>query len=241
MLALIAHFNWELEQLDVKTAFLHGELGETIFINQPEGFEIEGKQNQVCLLKRSLYGLKQSPRQWYKRFDTFVTRAGFKRSNFDNCLYFRGEDSKKPVFLLLYVDDMLLTGQDMKEIQIVKSLLHSEFEMKDLGHAKKILGMNIFRDRKKNLLFLNQLSFIDKVLTKFSMQDAKVANVPLGSHFKLSSDQCPGTEAEKEDMMNVPYSHAIGSVMYMMVCTRPDLAHAISVLSRYMSNPGREH
>ena len=73
------------------------------------------------------------------------------------------------------------------------------------------------------------------------MQDAKVANVPLGSHFKLSSDQCPGTEAEKEDMMNVSYSHAIGSVMYMMVCTRPDLAHAISVLSRYMSNPGREH
>ena len=116
--ALVAQFNWELEQMDVKTTFLHGELEETIYMKQPEGFEIHNKGSEcVCLLKKSLYGLKQSPRQWYKRFDTFVIESGFSRSSYDRSLYFKSLRSKEAIYLLLYVDDILLAGPDFNEIQ----------------------------------------------------------------------------------------------------------------------------
>ena len=109
LLSIVALEDLELEQLDVKTAFLHGDLEETLMMRQPKGFEVKGKEEHVCLLKRSLYGLKQSHRQWYKRFDDFVVKAGFKRSAFDNCVYVKS--SKATVFLLLYVDDMLIASK----------------------------------------------------------------------------------------------------------------------------------
>uniref|UniRef100_A0A2N9I6R9 Integrase catalytic domain-containing protein n=1 Tax=Fagus sylvatica TaxID=28930 RepID=A0A2N9I6R9_FAGSY len=190
VLALVADQDLELEQLDVKTAFLHGNLEEEIFMEQPEGFKQPGTENLVCRLKKSLYGLKQSPRQWYKR---------------------------------------------------LKSLLHKEFEMKDLGAAKKILGMEIRRDREARKLWLSQKNYIRKVLEKFSMLDAKPVSTPLANHFRLSGSQCPKNEEEIENMSKVPYASAVGCLMYAMVCTRPDLAHAVSTVSRYMANPGREH
>ena len=242
VLALVTQFNWELEQLDVKTAFLHGDLDETIYMRQPEGFEVFKKGTElVCLLKKSLYGLKQSPRQWYKRFDTFVVNSGFQRSNFDSCLYFKGVNGEDPIYLLLYVDDMLLAGPSFKTIQHVKGLLKSEFDMKELGEARRILGISISRNRSGSIMKLDQTSYMQKVLSKFSMDNAKPASIPLGGHYKLSAEQCPTSEQEKEDMARVPYSNAVGSVMYNMICTRPDLAHSISSLSRYMANPGREH
>uniref|UniRef100_A0A2N9ER08 Integrase catalytic domain-containing protein n=1 Tax=Fagus sylvatica TaxID=28930 RepID=A0A2N9ER08_FAGSY len=190
VLALVADQDLELEQLDVKTAFLHGNLEEEIFMEQPEGFKQPGTENLVCRLKKSLYGLKQSPRQWYKR---------------------------------------------------LKSLLHKEFEMKDLGAAKKILGMEIRRDRGARKLWLSQKNYIRKVLEKFSMLDAKPVSTPLANHFRLSGSQCPKNEEEIENMSKVPYASAVGCLMYAMVCTRLDLAHAVSTVSRYMANPGREH
>uniref|UniRef100_A0A2N9GF09 Integrase catalytic domain-containing protein n=1 Tax=Fagus sylvatica TaxID=28930 RepID=A0A2N9GF09_FAGSY len=186
VLALVAHQDLELEQLDVKTAFLHGNLEEEIFMVQPKGFKQPGTENLVCRLMKSLYGLKQSPRQWYKR---------------------------------------------------LKSLLHKEFEMKDLGAAKKILGMEIHRDKKARKLWLSQKNYIRKVLEKFSMLDTKPMSTPLAIHFKISGSQCPKNEEEIDNMSKVPYASALGCLMYAMVCTRPDLAHAVSTVSRYMANP----
>uniref|UniRef100_A0A2N9HBW1 Integrase catalytic domain-containing protein n=1 Tax=Fagus sylvatica TaxID=28930 RepID=A0A2N9HBW1_FAGSY len=123
----------------------------------------------------------------------------------------------------------------------LKSLLHKEFEMKDLGAAKKILGMEIRRDRETRKLWLSQKNYIRKVLEKFSMLDAKPVSTPLANHFRLSGSQCPKNEEEIENMSKVPYASAVGCLMYAMVCTRPDLAHAVSTVSRYMANPGREH
>ena len=144
VLALVTHFNWELEQLDVKITFLHGDLDETIYMRQLEGFKVFKKGTKlVCLLKKSLFGLKQSPRQWYKRFDTFVVNFGFQRSNFDSSLYFKGVNGEDPIYLLLYVDDMLLVGRSFKSVQHVKGLLNSEFNMKELGGAKRIFGISI--------------------------------------------------------------------------------------------------
>lgn len=196
----------------------------------------------MCFLKRSLYGLKQSPRQWYKRFDSFVLTIGFHRSKFDNCLYFQHNDASNDyLFLLLYVDDMLLVGSSPKWISDIKTSLNGEFDMKDLGNAKRILGMEIERDRSNSILFLHQSSYVSKVLKKFGIHDCKSITLPLASHFILSKDQVPCNEKEVEYMSRIPYSNVIGSVMYLMVYTRPNLAFAVSTLSRYMSNPGPEY
>ena len=238
LLALVAMHDLELEQLDVKTAFLHGELEEEIYMRQPDGFVVEGKEDHVCLLKKSLYGLKQSPRQWYKRFYQFMLGHGFSRSDYDSCVYMKKVSDGSLVYLLLYVDDMLVVAKDMFEVKKVKEMLKGEFEMKDLGPAKTILGMEIIRDRKRRL---SQEKYIEKVLERFNMLDAKPVSVPLASHFKLSSLDSPKSKEDKEFMSSIPYANAVGSIMYAMVCTRPDIAQAVSVVSRYMANPGKAH
>uniref|UniRef100_A0A2N9FHB7 CCHC-type domain-containing protein n=1 Tax=Fagus sylvatica TaxID=28930 RepID=A0A2N9FHB7_FAGSY len=223
VLALVADQDLELEQLDVKTAFLHGNLEEEIFMVQPEGFKQPGTENLVCRLKKSLYGLKQSPRQWYKRFDSYMIQIGYTRCEYDCCVYVRILEDGSYIFLLLYVDDMLIAAKSMCEVNRLKSLLHKEFEMKDLGAAKKILGMEIRRDRETRKLWLSQKNYIRKVLEKFSMLDAKPVSTPLANHFRLSGSQCPKNEEEIENMSKVPYASAVGCLMYAMVCTRPDL------------------
>ncbi|KAG8480261.1 hypothetical protein CXB51_024850 [Gossypium anomalum] len=241
LLGIVAMHDLELEQLDVKTAFLHGELEEDIYMQQPEGFTVSEKEDYVCLLKKSLYGLKQSPRQWYKRFDSFMTSHDFKRSSFDSCVYFKKNNDGSFVYLLLYVDDMLIAAKDKGEIRKVKAQLSEEFEMKDLGPAKKILGMEILRDRKTSKLYLSQKGYIEKLLCRFNMRTAKPVSTPLAAHFRLLSALSPQSDDEIEYMSHVPYSSAVGSLMYAMVCSRPDLSYAVSAVSRYMANPGKEH
>lgn len=240
ILGMVAQNDLELEQLDVKMAFLHGDLDEEIYMEQPEGYYIDGKRDYVCKLEKSLYGLKQSPRQWYKRFDQFITSIGFERSNFDACVYIK-RCGHSFMYLLLYVDDMLIAAKNMSDIDKLKVKLKTEFQMKDLGAAKKILGMEISRDRKESKLYLSQEGYILKVLERFGMSKAKSVTTPLGAHFKLTRQMSPSSEKEADEMANVPYASAVGSLMYAMVCTRPDLAHAISVVSRFMANPGKEH
>jgi len=241
LLSLVAIKDLELEQLDVKIAFLHGDLEEQIYMKQPEGFEVVGKENHVCLLKKSLYGLKQSPRQWYKKFDSFMVSINFSRSNYDSCVYFKKLSSGEFIYLLLYVDDMLIAASNMEEIVRLKEQLGSAFEMKDLGAAKRILGMEISRDRPNRKLFLSQKEFAGKVIRRFGMEKAKIVSTPLATHFKLSAAMSPKSEHEKKYMENVPYSSAVGSLMYLMVCTRPDIAQAVSVVSRYLACPGKGH
>ncbi|KAG8502523.1 hypothetical protein CXB51_001167 [Gossypium anomalum] len=178
----------ELEQLDVKTAFLHGELEEDIYMQQPEGFTISEKEDYVCLLKKSIYAAK-----------------------------------------------------DKGEIRKVKVQLSEEFEMKDLGPAKKILAMEILRDRKVSKLYLSKKGYIEKVLCRFNMQSAKPVSTPLTAHFRLSSALSPQSDDEIEYMSHVPHSSVVGSLMYTMVCSRPDLSYAVSAVSKYMANPGEEH
>ncbi|GJY83827.1 putative polyprotein [Tanacetum coccineum] len=120
-----SHHDLELEQLDVKTTFLHGDLEEEIYMSQPEGFVVQGKEDYVCKLRKSLYGLKQSPRQWYKRFDSFMVNQGFSRSVYDCCVYHKKASSGSLIYLLLYVDDMLVAAKDMEEVKKLKILLNT--------------------------------------------------------------------------------------------------------------------
>jgi len=237
--SIVASDDLELEQLDVKTVFLHGELEEDIYMDQLEGFIVGGKEKFVCKLKRSLYGLKQSPRQWNKRFDLFMLLHGFKRSKYDSCVYIKHINGS-PIYLLLYVDDMLIAAKSKVEITKLKKYLSSEFDMKDLT-AKKILSMEITRDGKSSLLFLSQQNYIKKVLQRFNMHNAKAVSTPIAPHFKLSGAQCPNTDQDIEYMSRVPYSSVVGFLMYAMVCSHPNLTYAMSLVSRYMSNPSKEH
>jgi len=184
LLALVAQFDLDLQQLDIKTIFLHGDLEEMIDMDQPEGFLAEGKEDHVCQLKKSLYGLKQSPRQWYKRFDAFMPTHGFSRTAFDSCVYHKKMSSNSMIYLLLYVDDMLIATNNITEINILKKLFSKEFDMMDLGVAKKILGMEI--SREDGVVNLSQKRYIEKVLERFNMHMIKPVSTPLASHFKLS-------------------------------------------------------
>ena len=145
--------------MDVKTTFLHGYLEEEIYMKQPKGFIVKGKNELVCKLKKSLYGLKKSPRMWYQNFDTYILGLGFMRSKVDHCGY-----SKKVgdhfINIVLYADDMLLIGNNKDVIKEVKYQLSSKFDMKDLGYANFILEMDIKRDRANKKIRLNQINML---------------------------------------------------------------------------------
>ncbi|RVX07254.1 Retrovirus-related Pol polyprotein from transposon TNT 1-94 [Vitis vinifera] len=240
VLGMVAAENLHLEQLDVKTTFHHGDLEEDLYMIQPEGFIVQGQENLVCKLRKNLYDLKQVPRQWYKKFDSFMHRIGFKRCEANYCCYVKSFDNSY-IILLLYVDDMLIVGSNIEEINNLKKQLSKQFAMKDLGVAKQILGMRIIRDKANGTLKLSQSEYVKKFLSRFNMNEAKLVSTPLGSHFKLSKEQSAKIEEERDHMSKVPYASAIGSLMYAMVCTRPDITHAMGVVSRFMSRPGKQH
>ena len=144
-------------------------------------------------------------------------------------------------FIVLYVDDILLMGNDILTLKAVKTWLGSNFSMKDLGDASYILGMRIYRERSSRMIGLSQSTYIDKVLHRFGMQNAKRGYVPVSQGITISKDQCPKSLDEKDRMNKVSYASAIGSIMYVMVCTRPDVSYTLSMTSRYQSNPGEGH
>ena len=241
VLALVAREDLELVQLDVKTTFLHGDLHEDLYMEQPSGFVAHGSEDMVCLLCKSLYSLKQAPREWYHKFDAFMRSEGYMRSHEDPCLYTCKATDGSLIVLILYVDDMLIAGKSVADVNALKHRLHETFAMKDLGDASHILGMRITRDRSRKLLFLSQKEYIDRVLERFHMEGGKAISTPLPPYAKLSHDDCPQMDVETAEMSRIPYATAVGSLMYAMVATRPNLAHAIGVVSRYMSNPGKQH
>ena len=142
----------EIEQLDVKTAFLHGDLEEEIYMEQPEGFQVKEKEHMVCHLNKSLYGLKQAPRQWYRKFESFMKDHKYQRTTSDHCVFIKRFAEGDFIILLLYVDDMLIIGHDTNKIANLKKAMNKFFAMKDLGPAKQILAMKISRDRKNKKL-----------------------------------------------------------------------------------------
>uniref|UniRef100_A0A2N9IDU9 Integrase catalytic domain-containing protein n=1 Tax=Fagus sylvatica TaxID=28930 RepID=A0A2N9IDU9_FAGSY len=206
----------------------------------PDGFQVSGKEHMVCKLKKSIYGLKQASRQWYLKFDNVVTSFGFKENPVDHCIYLKISGSKI-IFLVLYVDDILLASNDLGLLRETKRFLFDNFEMKDLGEASFVLGIEIHRDRSRGILGLSQKSYINRVLERFNMSTCSAGDAPVVKGDKLSKLQCPQNDLERNEMKKIPYASAVGSLMYAQVCTRPDIAFAISVLGRFQSDPGMDH
>ncbi|KAJ9554596.1 hypothetical protein OSB04_018641 [Centaurea solstitialis] len=240
MLAIAAFYDYEVWQMDVKTAFLNGKLSEDVYMTQPEGFVDIKHPNRVCKLEKSIYGLKQASRSWNLCFHEKVKAFGFSRSEDESCVYVKASGSIV-TFLVLYVDDILLIGNDIPTMNGVKSWLGKCFAMKDLGEATYILGIRIYRDRTKRLIGLSQSTYVDKVLKKFNMENSKKGSLPIHQGIKLCRAQCPVTHDQVNKMSRVPYASAIGLIMYAMTCTRPDVSYALSMVSRYQGNPGESH
>ena len=240
LLALAAERDMDLQQMDVKTAFLNGELEEEVYMTQPEGFIEVGKEHLVCKLQKSLYGLKQAPRAWNTLIDGFLKEKGFVQSMADHCIYTRLEGAST-VIIALYVDDLIIASNSDEKMKWTKDFLNQRFEMKDLGPLSYCLGIQIRRDRTNRILWMSQEKYISDVLKRFNMSDCRPVATPLEPGVRLTKDMGPATQKEMEDMRKVPYRSAVGSLMYAMVGTRPDIATAVGVVSRHLENPGQAH
>ena len=237
---LVVHFDLELQQIDVKTAFLNSDLEEKVYMKQHEGFSSREGEHLVCKLKKSIYGLKQASRQWYNKFHGVITSFGFVENPMDQCIYQKVSGSKT-CFLVLYVDDILLATNDKGTMHGVKQFFSKNFDMKDMDEESYVIGIKIHRDRSRGMLGLSQETYINKVLERFRMKDCSPSVAPIMKGDKLSLNQYPKNDLEKESMKNIPYASAVGSLMYAQVYTRPDIAYAVGVLGRYQSNSGMDH
>ena len=240
ILALACEEGMHIHQMDVKTAFLNGDLNEEVYMEPPEYLKTAASKNKVWKLRRALYGLKQAPRAWNTRLHLFLEGQGFTRSLFDTAIYLRGE-GKSRVILSVYVDDLLIVSSDLGAIERVKRKLKSEFDMVDFGEASSILGIQITRNLAEGWLELDQKRYVEVILDKFGMSECRGVVTPLEPNVKFSKAQEPSTKEEKQKMEDTPYRQAIGSLMYLMVSTRPDIASSIQVFAKYMQNPGIEH
>ena len=238
LLSIDAHYDYEIWQIDVKTTFLNGNLEEEIYMMQPEGFIAKNQEHMVCKLKKSIYRLKQASRSWNIKFDQVIKSFGFEQNLDEPYVYKRYRD-KVVMFLVLYVDNILLIGNDVGSS--VKVWLSSQFDMKDLGEANFILGIKLWRDRNNKMLDLSQARYIDKVLERFSMQNSKKGLLPFRHGVPLFDDQRPKTHEEENMMRQVLYASAVGSLMYVMLCIRPYIYYSVGMVSQYQSNPGPKH
>ncbi len=253
--AIAAKLNMHLFQLDVNNAFLNAKLEEDIFMEIPEGFDIDGLLNAlppghalrgverhrvVLKLDKALYGLKQAPREWYLKITGFLQSLGYTPLGADSCIFVRrvGEHFS---MLALYVDDILLASTDMSSMKSDVFALNKEFKMKNIGQPALLLGLNVDANRAAGTVKLFQHKYIDELLVKFRMTDAHPRSTPMDKDAKLSKEMCPKTEAEARQMAKLPYRELIGCLMYLSVGTRPDISYAVSELSKYLVNPGKAH
>jgi hypothetical protein len=224
LFALAAQNGWVIHQMDVKSAFLNGYLEEEIFVEQPEGFIVQGHEEKVYKLNKALYGLKHAPRSWYSRIDAHLVNLGFEKSPSEFTLYVKKVDNEVLV-VSLYVDDLFVTGSHKELIDKFKERMKDAFEMTDLGKMSFFLGMQV--QQKQNEIFVCQQKYAKEVLKKFNMEDCKPVATPMNPKEKFSKED--GAERVDEKL----YRSLIGCLMYL-TATRPDIMYAVSLLSRYM-------
>ena len=223
-----------IHQMDVKTAFLCSKLLETVYIHQPKGFEVAGKEDWVYRLKKSLYGLKQSPRAWYQTIAPVFEQLGFAKCGSDHSI-FVSTKAGITTYIALYVDDLLIISEDDDHLAEVKGLLAEKFEMKDLGVARKFLGMEIEYD-KDGSIKIHQEQYIQSLLSKHGMRDCNSVTTPLDTSIKLVRTTDAEATADPKE-----YQSIIGGLMFAAIVTRPDIMCAVRQLSQFNSNPSTKH
>lgn len=231
LINLAATKGWEIHHLDVKTAFLHGELKETVYVMQPEGFEIKGSEEKVYKLKKALYGLKQASRAWNEKLNSILLSFKFTRCLKEPSVY-RKEVRGNLLVVAVYVDDLFVTGRCLKAINEFKGEMSSQFEMSDLGKLTYYLGIEVTQHEKG--ITLNQNRYALKILEEASMSECNPVHVPMESGLKLERSE------EEKEIDATGYRKIIGCFRHLLH-TRPDLAYCVGVLSRYMQSPRESH
>ena len=229
MLVLATKHDWEIEHVDIKPAFLYGEIDCELYIQLPD--------RSCRLLHKGIYGLKQAGRLWNKKFNATLISLGFLRCENDPCCYVLKD---KSMIVMVHVDDCIILGPDKKRIQQFKTGLENEYEIKDLGPMKFPLQWEIVRDRKNRTLTINQKRMVIDMLELYGMTKCRPVSTPTFQNVVYSKAQCPKNDAELKAMKEVPYLQALGSLIYLATCTRPDISYA-SELSKKASNPGETH
>jgi hypothetical protein len=232
---------WLVKHSDVPSAYLKATLNELIYMEQPEGFVVPGKETWVCRLLKSLYGLKQAGLEWYNMISTKLIEWGYKRNRVDKCVFTRHDDSGSLVSMLaLHVDDSLFGIKDEKEEKRIRDLMMNEYKA-EIEDAHFFCGIRIEHDRTTKRMFLSQEAYIDQMIEKFSMVDARIIRTPMDDREILTKDMEPTTEEEKEKMREIPYTSLVGAIMWPATMTRPDILAAYQTLTKFNKNPGMKH
>ena len=238
LFAIVAFLDLDIDQMDVKTAFLYGLIDQLVYIEIPKGTELEGNRNIVCKLLKALYGLKRSPQLWYERLSMFLLqKLGLQRINADHSIFVTNAGLEVSI-VSTFVDDIkIIAPKRSGIIEGVKAELASAFSIVDMGPINFYLGLKVEQDREKKTIKLSQPSYIDKVLAKFHLDKAHPVNTPMKESVLLQ----PRTDEKASSSKRERYQGMTGSLIFLIVETRPDIAFAILISSRYVKNPRHQH
>lgn len=231
LIALAASHGWEIHHLDVKTAFLHGELKEDVYVDQPEGFEVRGEEQKVYKLSKALYGLKQAPRAWNTKLDQILKELKFKKCTKENSVY-RKDEGGTLLIVAIYVDDLFVMGNTLKVISEFKKEMSSKFEMSDLGKLTYYLGIEVCQGEEG--IEIKQEAYARRILIEAGLDTCNPTKIPMMFGLQVSKAQ------EEPEIDPTCYRRNIGCLRYLLH-TRPDLAFAVGVASRYMQSPRKSH
>jgi hypothetical protein len=260
VLSITAHRNWEIHQIDVKSAYFNAELHNDIYMHAPPGYLKSKDLGKVLKLLQSLYGLKQAGFEWSEELEKFSLHAGYTHSQVDQAVYFRRISDKHTVItvsvddmaitvsvddmaitvsvddmaITVSVDDMAITSKHLQHILHFKAKLCERFEISDLGELTWLLGLKGERNRSASTISLSQQAYVGTVIEHFHLQDVKSTSIPMNVGTSLSLEQSPSMHEETEDMQDIPYQQGIGSLMYAATSTHPDIALAVSILLQFM-------
>jgi hypothetical protein len=241
LLQYVAQHNWSMRQLDVNTAYLNADIDiDDLYVNQPEGFEKAGRQGQklYCRLKKSLYGLKQSGRNWNNTLHKALTDLGYTQSKVDACLYTRDNGPNDHTKLVVWVDDVIIAACNTQAEQKVVNELSRKFKIDDQGKLHWFLGIRFVT--QDSAINIDQSSYIDELLDKYNLADCKTVPTPAATD-SITALCTVVDDAEAAEVLSADYRGIVGSLLYLMVCTRPDISWIVTRLSQYVNRPGRVH
>ena len=232
IISMAAQRGLRIGQLDVKSAFLHGELNEDVYVEQPRGYEKKGKEHLIYKLHKALYGLKQAPRAWFNRIETYFLKEGFQRCDSEQTLFTKKNAAGKIIIVSIYVDDLIFTGDDKNMMCDFKNSMMKEFDMTDLGSMRFFLGIEVLQ--QVDGIFIYQRNYALEILKRFGMLESNEVSSPIIPGFKINKDE-HGTTIDE-----TYFKQIMGSLMYL-TATRPDMMFATSLISRFMSIPTELH
>ncbi len=232
LFCIAAHKDYEMHQIDITGAFLNGKLNEDIYMDVPEG--VPHQQSEVCRLHKTLYGLKQSSREWNKEFVDGILKLGLIQSKYDPCL-FTLKNSEGVLYITVYVDDIVLISNNNHLISWFKSSINKKFEMTDQNELHWLLGMKIERNRSKKTISISQISHIQEILKRWGLSDCNPCSLPISPGIQMHKDQDHKLDS------NSDYRSIVGSLLYLSTTSRPDISTAVSIASRYLEKPASSH